>query len=230
VFVLFPPPPALPPPPKAAFEIRWLDNFTVELNAFASSAAEGRRIELYQWDFGDGSRATDHLYLMQHRYEQPGRYVITLTVQDDAGVAASTQRDIVVVPEGEVQYEEIANIDSQIKTQMVVAVRTQGQLERLWQEALGNRTPLPDVPRIDFDRNVVIAIFLGEKPNVGYSIRVDQLRAEKGWLKIWYTEVQAGDRCIVPPALSHILLLLQADRVDLPVTFVSRTEVVHCRP
>ena len=34
----------------------------------------------YHWDFGDGNSSTD--VITQHKYESPGDYTITLTVDD----------------------------------------------------------------------------------------------------------------------------------------------------
>jgi PKD repeat protein len=228
--ILFPSPtPAPPEPPRATFEIRWLDNFTVELNAFGSSAAEGRQMESYQWDFGDGNQVTDHLYVVQHRYEQPGHYLITLTVQDDAGLAASIQKDVVVVLNGEVGFEKISGFNNrQVYTQIGLVVHTQEEFDRLWQEALGDYTPSPAPPTIDFKKEMVVAVFLGTRPSSGYGIRVDRIRVEDGWLKVWYTETQPGYGCAVLTVISYPTLWLRAERVDLPVLFFSRVEVVPC--
>ncbi len=228
--LLSPPPAPTPQPPLAAFEIRWLDNFTVELNAFNSSAAKGRQIESYQWDFGDGEQVTDHLYMMQHHYEKPGRYVITLTVQDEVGLTASAQKDVFLVPEGDVEFEQLYySLYSGVNNPISWVIHTQEELERLWQEALRIQTPLPDLPVIDFREEMVVAIFLGNRPDLGYGIRAERVRAEQGKLKIWYTETKLGGYgCAAPPAISSPMLLLRSQRVELPAVFSSRVEIVPC--
>lgn len=226
---LSPPPPPPPAAPVAAFEIRWLDNFTVELNAFRSSAAEGRQIESYRWDFGDGHQVTDHVYVIQHRYEQPGQYGITLTVQDDRGLTTSTKRDVVVVPDGEIDFERINGFNNRrIHTEIGVVARTQEEFDRLWKESLGDYIPLPTPPDIEFEREIVVAIFLGTRPSSGYAIRADRIRVEGGWLKVWYTETQPGYGCAVLPVISYPTLWLRVERVDLPALFIPRKEVVPC--
>jgi hypothetical protein len=53
----------------------------------------------YTWDLGDEgptSRRTEHGWLAAHRYEEPGRYTVTLTVRDESGQTAETSVVITV--------------------------------------------------------------------------------------------------------------------------------------
>jgi PKD repeat protein len=59
----------------------------------ASSDPEGT-IASYQWSFGDGTSATGEQ--PAHTYAQPGLYQVKLTVTDDAGFTASTERSVAV--------------------------------------------------------------------------------------------------------------------------------------
>lgn len=56
----------------------------VNFNAVASTAAPGRRIVRYDWDFGDGTPAATGVQT-SHTYPNVGTYVVTLTVTDDLG-------------------------------------------------------------------------------------------------------------------------------------------------
>jgi PKD repeat protein len=66
--------------------------FTAE----ASRAANGRRIVAYDWNFGSGRTGTG--VTVAKRYDQPGSYVVTLTVTDDAGQQGTVSQTIAVVP------------------------------------------------------------------------------------------------------------------------------------
>jgi len=54
----------------------------VEFDGSASRAADGVIVS-YRWEFGDGQTGTG--VRVSHTYQQSGRYVVTLTVTDDAG-------------------------------------------------------------------------------------------------------------------------------------------------
>jgi DNA-binding beta-propeller fold protein YncE len=57
---------------------------TVTFDASASSDVDGR-VARYDWDFGDGQRATDAGPTPTHTYATPAAYQVTVTVTDDEG-------------------------------------------------------------------------------------------------------------------------------------------------
>lgn len=65
----------------------------LSFDASASSDRDGR-IVAYHWLFGDGHSANGAR--VRHTYDRPGRYQITLTVLDNDGARARTDRSIVV--------------------------------------------------------------------------------------------------------------------------------------
>ena len=83
--------------PTAAFESSPTDPVvgeTVFFNASASTAAPGRVIEKYEWDFGDG--VTDDDIADSHVYETTGTFVVVLRVTDDAGQTGTVSKSITV--------------------------------------------------------------------------------------------------------------------------------------
>lgn len=69
-------------------------NDTVNFNATSSTAASGRRIVSYVWDFGNGQSATGAQ--VTQRFTVARTYTITLTVTDDIGRAHTTSRTLQV--------------------------------------------------------------------------------------------------------------------------------------
>jgi chitodextrinase len=66
----------------------------VLFNAAASTATNPRRIVGYNWDLGDG--ALKEGVLIQHTYQLPGSYTVTLIVTDDAGRTGVVSQTLVV--------------------------------------------------------------------------------------------------------------------------------------
>ncbi len=58
----------------------------IEFNGGYSRASDGH-ITSYNWNFGDGTTASG--VSVSHTYQKPGRYIITLTVTDNAGATGS---------------------------------------------------------------------------------------------------------------------------------------------
>ena len=79
--------------PIADTSHRVSSNLVVWMVAFdASESYDNMGIVSYQWNFGDGTTATDQT--VTHTYTTPGAYNVTLTVQDGAG---NTDMDSTVV-------------------------------------------------------------------------------------------------------------------------------------
>jgi PKD repeat protein len=65
--------------------------FVVDVDATASFDPDGTIVS-YGWDFGDGGTGSG--LTSQHTYGSPGEKTITLTVEDDGGTTATTQRTV----------------------------------------------------------------------------------------------------------------------------------------
>ncbi|MGH6920581.1 MAG: PKD domain-containing protein, partial [Geminicoccaceae bacterium] len=66
----------------------------VLFDASRSTDTDGA-ITAYQWDFGDGTRASG--MNVRHQFAQSGRYPVTLTVTDDTGLSNNTTTDTVMI-------------------------------------------------------------------------------------------------------------------------------------
>ncbi len=61
-------------------------SFTFNASASTSSTSP---IATYQWEFGDGTGLTTDSPVVQHTYTRPGRFVVTLTLTDEAGTSVA---------------------------------------------------------------------------------------------------------------------------------------------
>ena len=62
----------------------------MRLDASASASREGRSIESFDWDLGDGTTTSG--LMVTHEYVRGGRYRIRLEVTDDRGLSATAER------------------------------------------------------------------------------------------------------------------------------------------
>lgn len=74
----------------------------VFFNAGASSAATGRTLSSYAWDFGDGTTLVAQTSSANHTFTNSGSFTVSLTVTDSAGTTAKTTNSVTVASAGTV--------------------------------------------------------------------------------------------------------------------------------
>ena len=85
--------------PTASFVFSPTDprvNQAVNFNGSASTAASGRRIVTYRWDFGDGAQTETSGPTASHTYTLARTYTVTLTVVDDTGRTGTTSQEVTI--------------------------------------------------------------------------------------------------------------------------------------
>ncbi len=83
--------------PTAAFTSSPTDplvNQPINFNAALSTAAAGRRIVSYTWDFGDGTGTTTGSTQASHAYAFARTFAVTLTVTDDVGRSSTVSNTV----------------------------------------------------------------------------------------------------------------------------------------
>jgi plastocyanin len=77
--------------PTASFDQEVTTDLTLRFDASASSDPDGS-ISSYEWDFGDGTSGAGEM--VEHTYDSPGDYDVTLTVTDGDGASSETTRTV----------------------------------------------------------------------------------------------------------------------------------------
>jgi hypothetical protein len=69
-----------------------------------------------------------------------------------------------------------------------VVARTQGEWQALWQR----HAPGRQAPAVDFNKSMVIGVFLGSRPTGGYQVQITGVRVEGDTLVVQWSEQQPG--------------------------------------
>lgn len=97
---------------------------------------------------------------------------------------------------------------SQIGEPRQVVVRTADEWRMLWKA----HSPDP-VPAIDFDRSMVVGVFLGTQPTAGYGVEIKAVRAADSARLVEYVERRPGPGALVAQVLTfpfHLISLPHA--------------------
>ena len=67
-------------------------------------------------------------------------------------------------------------IESAIKEKQSLLVNDRGQWQKMWNDGMAAMKPEPVLPELDFAKNKVVAVFMGEQRTGGYNIKISQIQ------------------------------------------------------
>ena len=109
-----------------------------------------------------------------------------------------------------------------------VVIRDPEQWRAAWATIVATHSPKPDLPLVDFTKEMVIVVALGTKPSGGYSAEV--LRVVRGayGIDVDYAARSPSDRCFVTGALTQPLDIVIVERVEGTVSFARHEQTTNC--
>ena len=95
-----------------------------------------------------------------------------------------------------------------------VLVRTEAEWTKLWQQ----HAPDHPRPRVDFSKEMVVAVFMGSRPNAGFSTTITSATAGNGALIVRYKDTKPGPSSVSAQILTfpyHLVAIPKADVKDV---------------
>jgi hypothetical protein len=89
-------------------------------------------------------------------------------------------------------------------------------------------TPAPDPPRVEFEREMLIVVALGERPTGGYGIVVDSAETRPDGLFVTVRTIAPGKGCMLTQALTQPVDIARVPRHEGQVGFEDHAEVRDC--
>ncbi len=124
-------------------------------------------------------------------------------------------------PVRNVSFETIdKGSSSGIETEERLVIETAADWDVLWTKHMSLRSPAPSLPKVDFSRETVIAVFSGLKSTGGYSVEITGITTSDNELVIQYQETEPGPDDMVTEAETQPFHIIKIERVEgLPVVF-----------
>ncbi|MEN3045059.1 MAG: protease complex subunit PrcB family protein [Candidatus Hydrothermales bacterium] len=98
---------------------------------------------------------------------------------------------------------------SGIREKKEMVIKDKEEFLKLWKDLTSIFLPSPEPPDIDFNKYILICVFMGEKPTGGYEIEIKRIFEKKEEISVYVKEVSPGQNCIVTMALTqpyHIVI------------------------
>lgn len=121
------------------------------------------------------------------------------------------------------------NAKSQLPNSIRLAVLDTADWAAIWKRIVGNSSPAP-VPNVDFSREMLLIVGMGQAPCMGYQINVDTVFRDKD--KRIYAVVRErhhGARCGCLNEVVSPVDVIRVPRTIRPVTFLERAETNVCQ-
>ena len=120
--------------------------------------------------------------------------------------------------DGPVSYTTIlAGAHSAAESYSVKLIKNENEWEQAWLETAGNIDPLPARPSINFDREFVIAAFMGERPSSGFKIEITKIIKKSNKLNVHITRFETPGML---PVVTHPFCLVRLPRGDYQLELI----------
>lgn len=100
---------------------------------------------------------------------------------------------------------------SGIRRERQFAARTPEEWERVWSEHSRNVLPPPQPPAVDWTRDMVLGVVLGDRPSGGYSVNIAKIEGTSDGLRVWAAEIRP-----VPGAMQAAVVTSPFHLVSVP--------------
>lgn len=118
--------------------------------------------------------------------------------------------------------------NSGIEDSRRVTIRDDSAWGAFWSELHAHRIPVPEPPRVDFDRFMVVAATAGRKSTGGHSIDIEGVLANGDGVWVSVLKTAPAEECVTTQALTAPAVAVKAPKRDGPVKFVDHSRTHDC--
>jgi hypothetical protein len=125
-----------------------------------------------------------------------------------------------------VEQVSFVNLDngfrSGVREPKFVVIKTVNDLKELWSSHVSGSIPSKALPSVDFQKEMVVAVFLGEKATGGYSVEITKIEEtrQKRVLTVSIRESKPAPDAMVTQALTQPFHIVKLKKLELATTFV----------
>lgn len=117
---------------------------------------------------------------------------------------------------------------SAIEEKREVLLNNNDDYQKLMTEVYKNLDQMPRIPVVDFNKNSVVAVFIGNRSNGGFMVSIDSVSDGKN-LTVNITETTPGSNCMVTDAITRPFSLVKIPKTDSKPVFKTKQIVKDCQ-
>jgi len=99
-------------------------------------------------------------------------------------------------------------------------VKDQSSLLSVWNKFYGNQLSVPELPPVDFDKETIVAILMGQKATGGYALDLKNISLDNNELFIDLKQIVPGEGAITTQAFTNPWMLIKILRGGLDLAWL----------
>jgi hypothetical protein len=108
-------------------------------------------------------------------------------------------------------------------------ITTEAEWQQVWAKLFACASDAPDLPAVDFSREMLVVAALGERSSSGYSVAIGHAAVgSDDTLHVRVIEYQPGRLCAVATVITYPVAIARVARTDAAVVFDTQTEARNC--
>lgn len=104
-----------------------------------------------------------------------------------------------------------------VREKKEIVIKNFEDWETIWKEVKSIQISVPETPVVDFSKEMVVALFMGERTTGGYSTEITRI-TEDGI--VYYKEKEPGKGMMVTQALTQPYHIVKMENMDKEIEFV----------
>lgn len=114
------------------------------------------------------------------------------------------------------------------KTKTNLVISTQKEFLKIWEQAFANYMNKESAPEVDFKKNIILLVALGEKTSGGYTIKVNSVIESEDNTIVNILNTSPGKGCMTTEALTYPYQIVQIEKPNNTVKFSEMEKVIDC--
>ncbi len=119
--------------------------------------------------------------------------------------------------------------NSGFKAKLNQVIKTQEKFKKVWNKIDVNFTKKEALPKIDFNKQMLAFVALGEQTSGGYAVKINSVTENKKNIIIDVTEIKPGKTCITTSVMTYPYQLLTLEKTSKSVQFNWIKKVYECK-
>jgi hypothetical protein len=106
-------------------------------------------------------------------------------------------------------------VRSGVREPSQIAIRSQTEWQNLWRQHTSTSTAPAPLPPVDFEKEIIAAVFLGEKPTGGYGVEISSAEVADSSLTVFVKETSPKPGAILTQAINQPFHIVRIEAAGL---------------